>query len=235
MVLLHGGLAPGETMGQQARPLSERFRVYVPDRRGHGRTQDVGPITFDLMAADTVAFLRDVVGGPAHLVGWSDGGIVGLVVALQAPELVRSLVTIGTNFHYDGGVMSAADFGLTADAPEMKGFRDLYAKGSPDGPDHWPVVFEKVTHLWTVEPALTVEDLARIQAPVLVMAGDDDMVRLDHSVEMYQAIPRGQLAIVPGASHALPMEKPELVNRFIVDFVTGGEPRTQLPIRRAGR
>jgi pimeloyl-ACP methyl ester carboxylesterase len=83
VVLLHGGLVTAETWGGQVEPMSEHYRLYVPERRGHGHTPDVeGPITFDDMASDTVAFLLTVVVGPAHLVGWSDGGIVALVVAL---------------------------------------------------------------------------------------------------------------------------------------------------------
>jgi pimeloyl-ACP methyl ester carboxylesterase len=236
LVLLHGGLATAETWSGQSGPLSERYRVFVPERRGHGHTQDVdGPITYEAMAADTVAFLQDIVGGPAHLVGWSDGGNVGLLVALSDPELVRSLVAIGSNFHHDGGLMSPSEWGLTAESPDMAYFRDLYVASSPDGPGHWPVVFEKVIRLWTEEPTLTVQDLARIQVPVLVMVGDDDIVRLTHTAAFYEALQHGQLAVVPGASHALPMEKPQEVNRLILDFLAGGEPQTMMPARRAVR
>src|SRR5689334_8484343 len=88
LVLLHGGLAPASTWNAEAAPLSEYYRVFVPERRGHGHTRDVdGPITFADMASDTITFLREVVGGPAHLAGWSDGGIVGLTVALTDPDL----------------------------------------------------------------------------------------------------------------------------------------------------
>ena len=234
LVLLHGGIATAETWAGQAGPLSEHYRVYVPERRGHGHTPDVdGPITYDLMAADTVAFLKEMVGGPAHLVGWSDGGIVGLQVILSDPGLVHSLVAIGTNFHHDGGLFTPAEAGMQPDAPFLAHFRDLYAASSPDGPDHWPVVFEKLMRMWTEEPTLIVEDLARIEVPVLVMVGDDDVVRFDHTTAFYEALQRGQLAVVPGASHALPMEKPTEVNRLILEFLAAGEPRTMMPVRRA--
>jgi len=233
LVLLHGGVCTAETWAGQAGPLSEYYRVFVPERRGHGRTQDVdGPITYELMAADTAAFLREVVGGPAHAVGWSDGGNTGLLVALNDPELVRSLVAIGSNFHHDGAMFTPAEAGVTAGGPEMAMLRGMYEAVSPDGPEHWPVVFDKVMRMWTEEPTLTVEDLSRIEAPVLVMVGDDDMVRLDHTVAFFEALPKGQLAVVPGASHILPLEKPDEVNRLILEFLRGGEPRTMAPIRR---
>ena len=234
LVLLHGGLATASTWNAEAEPLSEHYRVFVPERRGHGHTQDVdGPITFANMAADTVSFLRDVVGGPAHLVGWSDGGMVGLTVALTEPELVRSLVAIGTTFHHDGGYVPASEWEMEPDGPEMAWLRGLYADASPDGPDHWPVVFAKIMRLWAEEPTFTVEDIARIRAPVLVMVGDDDMVRLDHTAAFYEALPHGQLAVVPAASHALPLEKPAEVTRLILEFLRDGEPSTFMPARRA--
>ena len=234
LVLLHGGIATAESWAGQSGPLSERYRVFVPERRGHGHTQDIeGPISYDLMAADTAAFLREVVGGPAHLVGWSDGGIVALVTALRDPDLVRSMVVIGTNFHHDGATFTPEEAGMDPDSPGLGTFRDQYAAASPDGPEHWPVVFAKIMRMWAEEPTLTVEDLAGIQVPTLVMVGDDDGIKLPHTVELYEALPHGQLAVVPGASHALPMEKPDEVNQLILEFLTGGEPQTMWPIRRA--
>ncbi len=234
LVLLHGGLATASTWDAEAGPLSERYRVLVPERRGHGHTPDIeGPITFDLMANDTIAFLREVVGGPAHLVGWSDGGIVGLTVAIAEPHLVRSLVAIGTTFHHDGELVPASEWGMAPDGPEMAWLRGLYAEASPDGAEHWPVVFAKIMRLWAEEPTFTVEDVARIQAPVLVMVGDDDGIRLDHTAAFYEALPHGQLAVVPAASHALPLEKHDEVTRLILSFLSGGEPKTLMPARRA--
>jgi pimeloyl-ACP methyl ester carboxylesterase len=90
LVLLHGGLATAESWAMQIPALSERHRVYVPERRGHGRTPDVaGPITYEIMAADTGAFL-DAAGAGAHLVGWSDGAMVGMLVALRRPRIHAS-------------------------------------------------------------------------------------------------------------------------------------------------
>jgi pimeloyl-ACP methyl ester carboxylesterase len=234
LVLLHGGIATADSWAGQVGPLSERYRVFVPERRGHGRTQDVdGPITYDGMAADTAGFLREVVGGPAHLVGWSDGGNVGLILALEEADLVRSLVVIGANFHYDGGMFTPEEMKLTPDTEELAYFRQQYQALSPDGPDHWPVIFGKMARMWATEPTLTVEDLARIKTRTLVMAGDDDILKLSHTTAMYEAIPGAQLAIVPGTSHALPMEKPDEVSRLILGFLDSGEPQTMMPIRRA--
>jgi pimeloyl-ACP methyl ester carboxylesterase len=90
LVYLHGGFSDSDELDPVRPQYAARFRVYSPDRRGHGRTPDVeGPLDFERTAADTVAFLEQVVGGPADLVGFSDGATTALHVALRRPDLVR--------------------------------------------------------------------------------------------------------------------------------------------------
>jgi pimeloyl-ACP methyl ester carboxylesterase len=110
LVLLHPGLADSRAFEEYLPAFVERFRVFRPDRRGHGRTADVdGPITYDVMADETIAFLEQVVGGSAHLLGHSDGAPVGLLVALKRPDLVRRLVFSAGVFHHDGWMPGAID------------------------------------------------------------------------------------------------------------------------------
>jgi pimeloyl-ACP methyl ester carboxylesterase len=110
LVLLHPGGADSRAFEGNLSGLAGRFRVYRPDRRGHGRTPDVaGPISYDQMATDTIAFLEQVVGGPAYLVGHSDGAPVALLVALERPDLVRRLVFASAVFHHDGWAQGAID------------------------------------------------------------------------------------------------------------------------------
>src|SRR4051812_14706946 len=105
LVLLHGGLCTNDTWAPQLPALAERFRVLAPERQGHGHTADLeGPLSYAGMTAHTIDFLDTVIAGPAHLVGWSDGGIVALLIAIARPELVRKLVVIGTNFDTNGTV-----------------------------------------------------------------------------------------------------------------------------------
>ena len=236
LVLLHGGLCTNETWAAQMPAFAERFQVIAPERRAHGHTPDVeGPLTYDAMAADTIGFLDSVVGGPAHLVGWSDGGIVGLLVAMERPDLVRKLVVISANYDLAGVVPEAeAQMGQMApDGPETEMFRSLYQLHSPDGPEHWPVAFGKALEMMAREPHIPVEDLARIAAPTLVLAGDDDIVSLAHTVSLFEALPDADLAIVPRTTHTVLMEKPDLVNRLVLDFLENDPIETRLPLRRA--
>lgn len=229
LVLLHGGMTDSGQFDLNLPTLARRHRVLLPDRRGHGRTVDVdGPIGYELMAADTVAFLEAVDCGPAHLVGHSDGANVALTVAIRRPDLVREVVMIGGNFAPEGLVPGALD-------PEemVPLVRDAYGEASPDGIDHLPVVICKIARMWSEEPKLTLDDLGALEARVLVMVADDDAVTLEHTIELYRALPGSELAVVPGTSHLLPLEKPGLVNQLILDFVGSEPPVTFLPIRRA--
>ena len=236
LVLMHGGLVTNETWEPLVPILADQYRVLAPERRGHGHTADVeGPITYELMAEDTIAFLDQVVGERAALVGWSDGGNVGLIVAMKRPDLVSKLVPISANFDASGAVaeMTESAPGMTADGPDLAFPRSLYEASSPDGPEHWPVVFEKLKRMILSEPHIDPKELGTIEAPTLVIASDDDVIRWDHTIELYQSIPNAQLAIVPGTSHFLIMEKPDVVGRLILDFLSTEPAPTMMPIRRA--
>jgi pimeloyl-ACP methyl ester carboxylesterase len=230
ILLLHGGLSSGdELLDSIGDALAARHRVVTFDRRGHGRSPDTdAPFSYDEMAGETIAFLERL-GTPAHLVGWSDGGILALLVARDRPDLVRRVVLIGANYHYDG--MLPVDF--AADSPAMVEIFTHYAARAPDGPEHFGAVAEKSFHMFATSPTMTLDDLRAIRAPALVMAGDDEVISLAHTCAMYEALPVAQLAIVPGTSHALPMEKPAETARIILDFLASSpQPETLMPVRR---
>ncbi|MFJ5277685.1 alpha/beta fold hydrolase [Streptomyces parvulus] len=238
LVLLHGGFCTNETWGAQRADLAAAHRVLLPERRAHGHTPDVaGPLTYQDMADDTVAFLETVVGGPAHLVGWSDGGVVALLVALARPDLVRRVVVVGATFRPAGesfaepGMLDA----MTPGSPDMEFFREMYEPVSPDGAGHWPVVAAKVLDMWRTQPTLTEPELGRVTAPVLVVSGDDDLMTLEHTTALYRALPDARLAVLPGSSHLVPLEKPALLNGLILDHLAEQGPvETMMPVRRAG-
>jgi pimeloyl-ACP methyl ester carboxylesterase len=232
VLLLHGGLSNSEDLlGSIGAPLSERYRVVAFDRAGHGRTKDTNATAFhyDDMANETVAVLETVVGGPAHLVGWSDGGIIALLLAIRRPDLVSKIVTIGANYHHDG-IVSVP---LSPDSPEMAMLASSFAERSPDGADHFPEVLRKSLTMFGTEPEMTVADLAQIAVPALVISCDDEVVHLEHTLSLYKALPAGQLAVVPGTSHVLPLEKPGDTARLVLDFLAATEPPvTFMPVRR---
>jgi pimeloyl-ACP methyl ester carboxylesterase len=229
VVLLHPGGAgvDSRALTPQVEALSAHFAVYMPEQRGHGRTPDAdGPLSFAGMTADTIAFIEREVGQPTRLLGCSDGATVALAVALRRPDLVRRLVLAAGVFHHSGWQPGV----LEGDPPEF--LRDSYAQLSPDGPEHYDTVVAKLAAMHADQPAFTEDDLAGIGARTLVMVGDDDEVRLEHALETYRNIPDAELAVVPGTSHGLLVEKSDLCNRLIIDFLTLDPVETFAPIRR---
>jgi pimeloyl-ACP methyl ester carboxylesterase len=223
VVLLHGAFAGASSWSVQTPVLAEAgYKVHVPERRGHAHTPDVaGPLTYEVMAADTVAYLDGVVGGPAHLVGWSDGAVVALLVAQGHPELVDRLVLIGQYYNSSGKVTGGALDQLLAGGDLVMGFlRAGYDPVSPDGPEHFPVVFAKTLHMLETEPELELASLAVVGAPTLVLQGDRDDVTLEHGAAVAAALPHGRLAVLPG-THALPVENPAVVNALLLWFLAG--------------
>lgn len=233
LVLLHGGLVDARFFEPNLAALAEQFHVYTPERRGQGHTPDVeGPITYQLMTDDTIAFLETVVGQPADLVGHSDGAFVAMLVAIQRPELVRRLVMISGGFDKAGEAVPDAEWNVDEIA-EFLG--PAYGEVSPDGIDHFKVVATKIGEMAAAEPHLDVAELAKVTCRSLVMFADDDLVTPRHMIDMYAALPNAELAIVPGTSHFLTQEKPDLVNKIVVDFLTKEPVATVAPIRRAPR
>jgi len=208
--------------------IQDSFHVFAYDRTGQGRTGDQqGSLHFDFQTEETIAYLEDVVKGPAHLIGWSDGGIIALMVAIQRPDLVRSIVAIGANYHYESG---GAPIELWEASEED---RQEHAERSPDAPETLDSKISRMWAIWTSEPALSKADLAKIACPTLVMAGDDENFSFDHITSLYEALPLGQLAIVPGTSHFLMKEKPELTQAIIKSFLSNlAPPETRAPVRR---
>ena len=227
VLLLHGGTASIESFFNQIPVLAKNYRVIAPDSRGQGRTQDSDqPITYDSMAADMVALLHHLQLANVNVVGWSDGGIIALDMAMHHPELVKKLVAIGTNYRVDG---TTEDFrtSVKTNGPNdhLPFLIDNYKQLTPDGSNHWPVVYGKLQSMWLNSPNFSEQDLAKVSCPALIMIGDHDIIKPEHSVRLYQILPKGQLCVVPNASHFGPVEKPELVNGIILTFL--GEDATQ--------
>jgi pimeloyl-ACP methyl ester carboxylesterase len=234
IVLLHGGLSQSSSLLRTLGPsLSNRFELAAFDRRGHGKTADTDePFSYDTMADEAIAFI-ELLDRRVYLLGHSDGANVALLVAMRRPDLLRRVALVGANFHHDG-LVPMNDF-----TPESEGFPEFaveFARDSPDGVEHAAAVVEKSLALVKSEPNLNVAELRTIATPILVMSGDDDVARLDHTVALYEALPEAQLAIVPGASHGVLKEQTKVSVSMIVRFFLGPvPPETKLPLRRAPR
>jgi pimeloyl-ACP methyl ester carboxylesterase len=210
LVLLHGGGGTVDDLAGLRAGLRAGHRVIVPEQRAHGRTPDVGELTYAQMAADTAALLDGMGVHGADVVGWSDGGIIALMVARDRPELVGHVVAIGANVDSDG-----------APNPMSEQSAAWFASATPADLDFDMSVDAKakVLAMWGAGPEITVADLARITPPVLLIAGDRDLVTLEHTVAMFQALPDAQLAVIPGADHHVPQSQPDAVAALTLAFL----------------
>ena len=229
VVLLHGGLSATEDWDSYVLPaVEDSFHIFAYDRTGQGRTRDqVGSLHFSFQTREAIAYLEDVVKEPAHLIGWSDGGIIALMVAIERPDLVKSIVAIGANYHYKHGGEAIALWEISdSDRAE-------HAERSPDTPEALDSKVARMWTIWNTEPTLSEKDLGRIQCPTLILASDDESFSFAHITSMYEAIALGQLAIIPGTSHYVIKEKPELTQAIIKDFLANlVPPVTRQPVRR---
>jgi len=226
VLLLHGGFSSIEAMRPQMEALAAAgYTVYAPERAGHGRSADEdGPFSYARSVSQTLAFLDAVGVSHPHIVGFSDGAIIGLMIALDHSRRIRSLVSISGNLDPSGFVAEGEGrpFPARADAPDRS--REVYNRLSPDGPGHADAVVAKLMELWTTEPNIAPARLGSIGIPVLVMAGDSDLIALDHSRLMATSIPAGELCIVPAAGHGLLEQRPGFVTFVVREFLAAATP-----------
>ena len=224
LVLLHGGLSTIEkSFEKQIAAFSKHHHVIAIEQTGHGHTPDADiPFSYVQMARDTGGVLRSLNVKDADIIGWSDGGILALLIASHHPELVHRLVVSGVNIDLVG--MSPEDVKAIREssAEELaQGIppSDNYLEVSPDGPGHWPVVVKKVWDLWLTPIAVKQEDLARVQAPVLVVCGDNDIIPLEHTIEIFKSLPHANLLVLPGTGHDTFSESADTLNPIILAFL----------------
>jgi pimeloyl-ACP methyl ester carboxylesterase len=229
ILLLHGGLTSVEAWFGQLPTLSQRFQVIAVDMRGHGRsTLGSQPFTYRLLANDVFQLIQSLSIDTAHVVGWSDGGNVGLILASQYPETVKSLVTMGANYHPDGLTQETIeDIRSTTHEQQSWVSRLLYFCVAPD-PKTWKLLCHRVTTMWLNYPQLDIQTLTEICCPALILQGEYDSVELEHSKEMAAAIPNATLDVLPGLGHNLLFQAPNLLAHKIVNFLElAKQPLTQ--------
>ncbi len=226
VLVLHGGLASLESMHNQISDLARDHLVIAPDSRGHGRSTDgVGPLHYAQMADDMIALMDRLQVARADVVGWSDGGDIGLDLAMRYPARVGRLVTLGANFDAAG----FTDVMPPPSDPAVAGLGEAYRQISPT-PRHWVAFYSEVISMWAREPHYSLADLGRIRSPVLVIAGEHDAILRTHTDALARAIPGAREVIIPHASHFAPLENPGPVDAAIRAFLS--TPPAKTPAQR---
>ena len=223
VVLLHGGLANSDYWGDQAPALVRAgYRVILIDSRGHGRsTRDDRPYTYELMESDVIAVMDRLGVGKASVVGWSDGAIVGLVMALRNPERLSRLFAFAANMDPSGVRPDADAQPVFARFETQQAPRD-YAALSPT-PKGFAAFSQAINRMWRTEPNYTAAELHRIRTPVAIVDGDhDEAIKRAHTDYLAHTIPGARLIILPGVSHFAMLQKPEAFNAAMLGFLQAG-------------
>ena len=221
LVLLHGGAGNGQQFEHQIPDFERHYKLVVPDMCAQGRTSDrPGPLTYHDMAEDVIALMDKLHVSKFDLMGWSDGGVTGLDIAIHHPKRLRHLVTFGANFAPDGLQDSDVAWDDTATwAAFGDGMRQGWTKLAPDTSDYRDAM-TKIIALWRTQPHFSPQELKKIRAKTLICAGDHDVIRREHTDALARAIPHAQEWIVPDASHSVMMEKPDEVNVRVLEFLS---------------
>ncbi len=221
--------------GRQSFPgLVQNHSIITVDLQGNGHTADIPerPISIEQYAKDVVSLLKYLGISKADFLGESYGGNTAAVIAVQYPEFVRRVATYSATFAPPPNTLNPEtthfDHQPTAGTGDIQFQRESYKKVAPD-PNYWPKIYEKVGGIqWK---GFSKEELASIKAPFLIVQGDQDFVRLEHSVETFKLIPNAELAVIPSASHFALASEQERVIPIIAHFLE--RPEKQIPLATA--
>jgi pimeloyl-ACP methyl ester carboxylesterase len=219
VLLLHGGFGNSNYFGRLIPVLvAHGYRVVAMDSRGHGRsTRSMAPLTYTLMAQDVLGLLDQLKISKVYLVGWSDGGIIGLDLAMTHPDRLAGLFAFGANADVSGlkeGIEKTPVFGayLARTARE-------YQVLSPT-PHQWEAFRAAVNKMWETLPAFTRAELASIKVPITIADGEfDEAIKQTHDEYMAQAIPGARLVILPDVSHFAMLQDPRAFNTAVLRFL----------------
>jgi pimeloyl-ACP methyl ester carboxylesterase len=212
VLLIHGNGGDIGAMGYQIEFFAPHYRVIATDSRNHGLSSKAsGRITYEQMAEDINALLDRLQLKSVRVLGWSDGGIIGLLLAIHHPDKVGRLAIMGANLFPEG----AHQWALDAVAAREQYADEMIAQGDKSQP--WELN-KQLLDLLGRQPHIPTADLEKIAIPVLVMAGDRDVIRPEHTQLIVDHLPHAQLAIFPGSTHMAPWRDHRLFNETVARF-----------------
>jgi len=210
LLVVHGNGGSIHDLSAQVAYFRKHYRVIAMDSRDQGKSDDSpDKITYEKMTDDLAALLDHLQTGPVDVLGWSDGGIEALLLGVRHPDKVKKIAAMAANLNpteealYPEVIKMVKDFEATpsAQSDTPQGHREL-----------------KVTEMLLLEPHIDPKELESIKAPTLVLAGDHDLIRDEHTLEIYHHIPYSELAIFPNATHMIPFDDPATFNSVVDHF-----------------
>jgi pimeloyl-ACP methyl ester carboxylesterase len=227
LLLLHGNGGSLQHFEFQIPELSKHFKVIAVDSRAQGRSTDSDTeITYALMASDMSELIDQLKLGSVYIVGWSDGGNIGLELAFAHPDKVKKLITFGANYTHENYASDEDSVNLDPNDPLISLIKDMRQRRASNAskrlspvPVRSPETAKKLADLMEKYPNFTEEQLKQINVPTMVAVGDHDLINLDHAIKLFRSLPQSELLVVPGATHAVLWEQSELINSEISKFL----------------
>jgi len=223
VILLHGGLANSNYWGNQVSELEKHYRVVVMDSRGHGRsTRDATPHGYDLMAADVIGLMDFLKIEKAAIVGWSDGAIIGLDIAMHRPERVSKLFAFAANSDPSGvaDIAHSTVFNAYIARAEKE-----YERLSPT-PRDYRAFLAQITRMWETQPNWTAADLQKITVPTWIVDADhDEAIKRENTEFMAANIPGAGLLLQPAVSHFSFLQDPAQFTTDVLHFLQHAQRR----------
>ncbi len=218
VLLIHGGLANADYWGKQVTVLARKYRVVVMDSRGHGRsTRDAQPFGYDLMASDVLGLMDFLKIQKTAMVGWSDGAILGLDIAIHNPERLSKLFAFAANSDPSG--VKEVSRSPVFEAYIARAAKE-YEKLSPT-PTEYESFLAQITKMWETQPNWTADDLRGIKVPVWIVDADhDEAIKRENTLFMADNIPDSGLLIEPQVSHFAFLQDPEQFNADVLHFLS---------------
>jgi pimeloyl-ACP methyl ester carboxylesterase len=212
VLMIHGNGGSIQSFNQQIPFFSRNFRVIVADSRAQGLSNDSrDTLSYEMMADDYAALLSQMKIDSAQVIGWSDGGIIGLLLAIRNPEKVKKLVVSGANLSPDTTAVN--DDVLQLVRPDYQRLVENKNKSAAEANS------QKLLRLLLEEPHIELKALHQISCPTLVIGGDHDIVKKSHLVLIAEHISKSYLWIVPGAGHSIPLAFRDVFNANVSDFL----------------
>ncbi|HXB43899.1 MAG TPA: alpha/beta hydrolase [Puia sp.] len=210
LLMIHGNNGSIKAFGSNIPYFEKKYKVIVADSRAQGKTIDTrDSLSFEMMADDEAALLDRLHIDSAYVLGWSDGGINALLLAMRHPEKVIRLASTGANLWPDSSAIIAPlwkDEKNTFDSTHTENF-------TPEQKRQW-----KLFLLDWFQPNIKIQQLSAIRCPALIIGGDHDLIKVEHTKAIYQNIPRAKLWIVPNSGHATLIEHKDEFNRKVDEF-----------------
>ncbi len=218
LLLLHGGLGNADYFANQISAFAEQYKVIAVDSRGHGRsTVTDAPISYDLMASDVLALMDFLEIEKASIVGWSDGGIIGLEIAIENPERLNKVVAYGANY---------VPSGVKADVGESAVFNAYIGQALTDyellspTPEGFDAFLVNISNMWATEPNYTKEQMQAIPVPILFLDGwQEEAIYPAHNFEMSELVPGSELHLMPNVGHFAMFLTPDMFNEIVLDYL----------------